>query len=153
LGTFCDCDELHKIVDVVAPDLRGMDVVMLTCDNYNTFCCGQNEAARQYCLRNNGTLRMPAGNEVFPAANKATLTITSFVTTTATGGTSTATFAPSSSSTNKTTIGVGVGLGAVLLVVSVFLFVTVRRLIRLDKELRRLAGKRVDADNENRHWF
>lgn len=137
--------DLHEIKLIVpAPELRPADVLMIPCDNYNTFCCGQNEAARQCCSNGNGTVRIPAGSAVFPAGSNSTLTITSIVTTTATGAVNTVTVnADNANSHNRTTIGLGAGLGVALAVVSGLLLVTGLRLWRIDKEMRRMTGERV----------
>ncbi|EEP76148.1 predicted protein [Uncinocarpus reesii 1704] len=51
---------------------RSSDVVLTPCDRYTTFCCGQNEAARNCCNTENGTVNVIAGAAIFPPAESTT---------------------------------------------------------------------------------
>jgi len=42
-------------------NFQSADVVLTPCDTYTSFCCGQDQAARNCCSTGAGTVRIPAG--------------------------------------------------------------------------------------------
>lgn len=108
------------------------DVILTPCDTIYTFCCGQDEAARNCCDTRNGTVRLAAASAgpILVAGDTASVTVdpsslprvtvTSVISSTTTllstpsGGSATG----SCKSDNKATIGVGAGLGAAFLVMA-----------------------------------
>lgn len=123
------CDSFPEIISLViyriallttrralGEDLRSADVILTPCDLYTTFCCGQDQAARNCCDTSNGTVRIPAGSAILP---------TSTVTVSDTRSTSSPTDCPSTTMSTaptincqpqqKAIIGVGAALGSATL--------------------------------------
>ncbi|KFZ19986.1 hypothetical protein V501_00366 [Pseudogymnoascus sp. VKM F-4519 (FW-2642)] len=106
-----------------ANENRNADSFLLPCDGYNSFCCGQNQAARNCCSTGNGGFAIPAGFAMlFESELPSTMTISTTIIATTTAS---PTVSPSSTSTaatgncgpqKTTTIGVGAALGGLILI-------------------------------------
>jgi len=128
------------------------DVVMTPCDTYTSFCCGQNEAARNCCSTGTGAVRIPAGAAMLSLATDKDASVATSVLL-STVAVSFTTTALSCASTNASStlqpmvgdcnaeknakIGVAAGLGAALACALVALLYQWRRINRLTRVPRR----------------
>lgn len=102
-------------------------MILTPCEAYGTFCCGQDDDARECCNNGNGTVKVQAGSAILGVAS-ITVSVTDSVS--AASATVTVTASPTMSNASSggnyntqknITIGVGAGLGALLIVVAALL--------------------------------
>lgn len=110
-------------------EFNSADIVLILCDTYTRFCCGQDDAVRNCCSTGNGIVRLPAAepmlNELGGGGNPSTVTVTTtmLVGASSTGSPSTVPGASVDCSTQQSAaIGVGGGLRVVVLAAGFFAY-------------------------------
>ncbi|SRR6266516_3431589 len=129
-------------------EFRTADALLTICDDYNTFCCGQDSNARACCNSNNGTFKLTGGAQVvspnfpppvieIPGSSMATAksTVTTVVNATVTANTSLG----NSCTSPKVA---AVVLGSVLFIATVVLAIVGTLLRQNRKELARPGRRR-----------
>jgi hypothetical protein len=143
----------NLIADVIGEGNQGADTVLLPCDTYNSFCCGQNQAARNCCETGNGTFRIAAGSVLLAESDILT---TIFITSTTDKATASVSTCHSQSATSiavidKTSRKVEIGIGAVLgafslaLAATVFLLFKTRRRAKSAEKIRDMNQRLLTA--------